>query len=193
MATTPLQPGTAPANAPARPLSRRGIIGILATGPIAMLPPMAAYKIGSAEAASPAAWEAALSTYRRLYDAHGAAIDATDAAKAAYHEVRPKGPAPVWTDLSEGAEGHNERIRQAKIAYEKADQECRDRFSVDQADEQQARACFASCDAFDALLATPAPDLQAVILKLELSVEEDSEIEGIKAAVADLRRLAGEA
>jgi len=147
---------------------------------------MAANMIRPSDASAPVAlsharavFDAAVRRYQRALAAHYAAIENEAAVLSRFHAARTELPA----EFSRWPEGSPK---------EAAAQECHRKRGVKEAEAALARAVVADCRAFDALLAAPAPDLQGVIVKLELAIAEERLGEAADPVLADLRRLDGE-
>lgn len=221
MATTRLQPAAAPANAPVHQPSRRSMLSILAVGPLAMLPPLAAMKCSAAEAASPTEWNAACRAYREAVAIHEEACGKHSDAEERYFAVLPK--VPTFTMEVEGDYGRfgkhtlpitiyaedlddptrkwadparMEEMRAQLAKYRKADAEARARFNLDALEAECTAALDAASVALDRVIDTPAPDAAALIEKIAIIMKEfddGSENHNIGAVLADVRRLAREA
>jgi hypothetical protein len=188
MASTTLQPGAAPANAPAHSTSRRALLGAIAVAPIAALPVASLAHVGST-----GAWEEALATFHRLHAEHEAACDAHSNAQSLYFKARPEQPCGSPFYVGDTVETYNERVRKGPETRAKADQALRDEYRVDETEAEEARACHAAHDALEALLATPAPGLTALATKIELAIDREVDVSDIAPLLVDLRRMAGEA
>lgn len=123
-------------------------------------------KISKAEhQADRGAWQAALATYRRAAAAHEEACSVTDEALKRYYAERPD---------------------------DREHPEISERTGLVVASAAQDAACAADAESHSALLATPSPDLAAVITKLELSRIDGVDHRDIPHLIADLRRLSSE-
>lgn len=168
--------------------TRRALIGAMITVPVMALP------IAAPAIASTTQWDAALANYRRLHKTHELVCDRFEEAENAYFDARPKGPASDGIlRVGDSVEAYNARQRQQRADYAAADARASEESGYEAAKEAEYAAATAECDAFDVLLATPAPTLRAVALKLELAIKEGGNIDMVAPMVADLRRFAGEA
>jgi len=86
---------------------------------------------------------------------------------------------------------HDSAIDRLNIAEASYYASCspRPQLGLDEARENAVLACSATCDALDALLTTPAPDLASVALKIELARDYGRDIDDLAPVLADLRRL----
>jgi hypothetical protein len=110
-------------------------------------------------------WRAALSAYRHAAAAHEEACSITDQALERYYAERPdNGSHP----------------------------EIQERTGVTAAEAAAEAVCTADDEAFKTLLATPAPDLAAVVTKLELLRDVGVDYRDVPLLIDDLRRLSGE-
>ncbi|QTH20798.1 hypothetical protein HRJ34_21115 [Rhizorhabdus wittichii] len=152
--------------------TRRAALGTLIAAPFVIGAPVAALPSPAA-----GAFEQALATLERAKAAHYAAIETMDAAEAAFYAAcQPRQPMAELADSE-------------RAARKQADVEARQRFGVDEALEMEGLAGSAACDALAAVLATPAPDIAAVVLKIELARDGSLGIDDLAPVLADLRRL----
>lgn len=129
----------------------------------------------AAVAAAPRAqWDASLATVNRLQRDMDKAFHAAGKAEKAYQAALPPTP-------GEGAE--DKYVRRAT--------ELRQIHNLDFLGEAADDASDTFYDALHQMLAMPAPDLAAVIVKMEVSAKHGSSDEARKPVLSDLRRLAG--
>lgn len=156
---------------------------------------MATPAAASAPAVDRSAWDAAVSAHERAQSAYVDAEDAYALARDAYGKARPVKPLLEFTHFDH--EPRSEFVRKAseltarKEAWQAADAACRAEYRVDELDAAMNQASAAMCSAFDEVLFTPAPDLAAVVHKIELAVIEGIESVDMDLIVADIRRLGG--
>ena len=165
--------------------TRRGILGALAGVPVAAAFGTIAL---SPLKASPRAWEAAIANWKRAEAIHDQACTRTDAAYARYYEGQkalPKQPNGMLIRAGDTLEQASARMKAEVAKAKQADAECRLASGIDAAETAQDIACDADCDARAALFQMPAPDLRAVIFKMEIE-GSTNEHEWI---LADLRHL----
>lgn len=115
----------------------------------------------------------------------GVAIKAAKAAEAG---------APLTDAEIEAMQADTPRVADEFAAYQKHHREAMIRHRVEELNAECDVACDAYCEARKALLATPAPDIEALVAKLEVVAEYDDNDElGAHEALADARRLVGQA
>ena len=162
---------------------RRSLLGAVPAIAAAAAIPAIAFTAPTGE------WEAALAHCERAYTALDAACDVSAAASSLYFEARPKLPNGTPCFVGDTLETYSARVHAEKAAREVAGRECRRRFGVDEATDAEDRACDAASAALSALLATPAPDLAAVIRKIELISEMGNDHHDHTSVISDLRRM----
>ena len=180
--TAPIVP--AGSNSLAFAATRRGLLGAMAAAPALALPVIPAM-------ASTHEWDAALAAHHDAEAVLRRAGVAHSRAQEAYFAERPQHNPYEGSVLLKGdtAESFNARLAKERYDREEADLVCRKRHRVDETEADLNAVCPASTDATRALLETPAPNMRAAILKLEIAAEEG---EGFDHVLADLRRLARE-
>jgi hypothetical protein len=135
-------------------------------------------------------WDKAMSGFRRLHEEHEAVCVAHGAVEERYFNERPAQPLGGEFRIGDTVDSYYARLRHDREQSERLDAECRERTGFSASEAKQGLACDASWEALTELLATPAPDLQAVLLKIELATEHGREIEDLGPVLADLRRFA---
>jgi hypothetical protein len=169
-------------------LSRRqALAGLSLIG--AAIPAVAASAASTVTQPSRAVWDAAVAKHRHLHAEHEAACAALNPAEERYYAERPKMPSGAAFLIGDTVEDYHARIIATKAEYERLDTECSLRTGHDEAVKVQWLACDASWKAMTDLIATPAPDVQAVVLKMELAMDHGREIEDLKPILVDLNRL----
>lgn len=163
--------------------SRRALLGAIAVAPVLSLPSVSA-------AAPPSVWQAAVAKQKLTSEAHSVACRAHSFAQEQYFKVKPVLPYGQRFMPDDTAEKFNARWQATKAAHERADFECRARFRVDETEAESGEALEEADAALHELLATPAPDLRAVVTKLELAEHYCLEIYDIAPVLDDLRRFA---
>ena len=134
-------------------------------------------------------WDTALAKFRHLHDAHEAVCTAHSAVEDRYYAERPVQPLGAEFRKGDTVESYHERLRADRAAFEQLDAECRHRTGFDASEARQERAGDASWEAMDDLIATPAPGLAEVVMKIELATEHGRTIDELEPVCADLRRF----
>ena len=135
-------------------------------------------------------WDTALSTFKHCHAEHEAACTSHSAVEERYFAERPDQPLGGDFRIGDTVETYHARLKADRAEFERLDAECRVKTGQDQSEAKLGQACDASCNSLTDLLATPAPDLQAVARKIELATEHGREIEDLGPVLADLRRFA---
>jgi hypothetical protein len=135
------------------------------------------------------AWDKALSAFKHCHAEHEAACTSHSAVEERYFAERPAQPFGGEFRIGDTVETYHARLKADRAEFERLDAECRIRTGQEQSEAKQMLACDASWNALTDLLATPAPDLQAVLLKIEQATEHGREIEDLGPVLADLRRF----
>ena len=168
-------------------MSRREMLtGMAVTGATAAL---SAPSIAKSQPASRTEWDAAMARFCRLHDEHEAACTAHSAVEDRYYVERPVQPLGAEFRKGDTVDSYHERLRADRAEFERLDAECSRRTGFTASEARQARACDASWEALSDLLATPAPGLAEVVMKIELATEYDRAVDELEPVVADLRRL----
>ena len=139
--------------------------------------------------ASRGAWDTALAKFRWHHAEHEAACTAHNVVEARYYAERPDQPLGAVFKVGDTEETYNARVRADQAEFERLDAECERRTGYDISEARQAQACNASWDALGELLATPAPGLAEVVLKIELAAEYGLTMQELEPVCADLRRF----
>ena len=139
--------------------------------------------------ASRATWDATLAKFRRLHDEHEEACTAHSAVEDRYYAEKPDRPLGAEFRKGDTVETYHARLCADRAEFERADAECMRRTGFDASDVRQAQACDASWNALSDLIATPAPGLSEVVMKIELATEYGRTIDELKPVCADLRHF----
>ena len=137
-------------------------------------------------------WDEALSTFKHCHAEHEAACTSHSAVEERYFAERPAQSLGGEFRIGDTDETYHARLKADRAEFERLDAKCRVKTGQDQSEAKLGQACDASCNSLTDLLATPAPDLQAVVRKIELATEHSREIEDLGPVLADLRRFAAE-
>jgi len=160
---------------------------------------LAAFMATPAPASSPtvdrSAWDAAAAAYDQALVAYDAAEIAHVRARDAYRQARPGKP-PNWFvyDDHEPQSEFDRKAAELKARmdpWRAADAACRKAHRVDELNAALNQASADISDAFDTIMLMPAPDLAAVIHKIEMAMMEGIESVDMDPILADLRRLGG--
>lgn len=170
-------------------MNRREVLTGMAVASAAITLPAAAIAKASS-GPSHRAWDRALSAFKHCHAMHEAACTSYSAVEGRYFAERPDQPLGGEFRIGDTIETYHARLKADRAEFERLDAECRVKTGQDQSEAKQMLACDASWNALTELLATPAPDLQAVLLKIELATEHGREIEDLGPVLADLRRFA---
>lgn len=111
-------------------------------------------------------WEAAVARYEAAVQVHGASCDAVAVAETGLFAKSRSDPKADRQGL--------------ELIY-----------GVEAARRVQDAACQADEKAYRALMATPAPTVEAALKKLEIFRREAPEIEAVEDVIEDLKRLTG--
>ena len=139
--------------------------------------------------ASRTLWDAALAKFRHHHAEHEAACTAHGAFEDRYFAERPRQPLGAEFRIGDTVDSYHARIHAERAEFERLDAECSRRTGFDASEARQERACDASWDALGDLLATPAPGLAEVALKIELATEYGRTIDELEPVCADLHRF----
>ena len=134
-------------------------------------------------------WVAALARFRRPHDAHEAACTAHSAGEDRYYPEKPVHPLGAEFRKGDTVATYHARLQADRAKFERLNAECRRRTGFDASEERQGLACDGSWEAMGNLLATPAPGLADVVLKIELATEYGRTIDELGPVCADLRRF----
>jgi len=169
---------------------RRGVFKGLAVAALIASPAAA-----SAPAVDRSAWDAAVAAHDAALGAYDAAEDAYGLARGAYDKARPAKPRLEFTHYDHEPRAEFDRkaaeLKAMKEAWQAADAACRKAHRLDELDAALNQAASAISKAFDDILFTAAPDLAAVVHKIELAVVEGIESVDMDFVLSDLRRLGG--
>ena len=145
--------------------------------------------IAKSPPASRVQWDAALAKFRCLHDEHEEACTAHSAVEDRYYGEKPAQPLGAEFRKGDTVDSYHTRLHADRTQFERLDVECRKRTGFDASEERQALACDASWEAMGDLLATPAPGLAEVVMKIELATEYGRTIDEMEPVCADLRRF----
>jgi hypothetical protein len=218
MATHTLQPGASPANpAPRVPpapnsLARRAMLGAIAATPLLALP-------ASAAAPDMTEWQIAMREYRQSDAALNAAITAHGKVEERYFAENPERPKyvveteedygrlgrltlPMTVREEDLADPHaifdtaerTAEMREGFAAYHREEAAVKERTGYAASEQRYEQVLDANIKALARLLAIPAPSFAALAEKIEVIIGEYDDSQGrVAGALADLRRLSGEA
>jgi hypothetical protein len=150
--------------------------------------PLAATRV-LAQAATDSRWRAALAELERALADQDMASAIYKEAEAAFQGGRPRRPKASAFLKHDTAETYNARLRLEIASHERADAEYLEHSGFRKIEEAFTRASEVAGTALMTVLATPAPDLAAVVHKIELAREDGLELSDLDPVLADLRRL----
>ena len=167
-----------------RKFVRAGLGAVALAGAACVAPAVA---MGAAPASDRAEWQGALDRVTKTREAVDASVDVMDAAQTGYFAARPQRDMPGFLP-SETLATCLARAAREKEETAQIDQELRERFGVDLAEQGNEDATAEFSAALDDLMECPAPDGAAVIHKITLAREFDLNLDQ---ALVDLHRLFG--
>jgi hypothetical protein len=163
--------------------TRRGILGAIAAMPAIALP------IVPALGANTAAWQRAVNTLTVCRAAHEKACADFGAAEALWFEGERNISGDGILRAGDTTESYNARQQAQREEAQAHNDALRQRFGVDRHEDIVQQRLDAVGDAEDALMRTPAPNIEAAIYKLTTAVELELAHRDLDYITADFRRL----
>lgn len=164
--------------------SRRAVLAGMLLAPVAIAAPM------TAQAGLSSGWTKAVTRWRSAEVAHKKASQAFSVAQQNYYKDRPSPLASIRYLPSDSPETFNARVEQSNAEFAQANDACRLRYRLDELEQASSEAMIDADEALFALLDEPAPDVTAIIMKIELALEQCCDVKDIAPVLGDLRRMA---
>ncbi|WP_289145237.1 hypothetical protein [uncultured Sphingobium sp.] len=143
-----------------------------------------------AQAGPSSGWTKAVTRWRSAEDAHKKASQAFTVAQHNYFKDRPSPLARMRYLPGDSPEIFNARVEQSNAEFAQANEACRSRHRLDALEQASSDAMIDADEALFALFDEPAPDVPAIIMKIELALEQGCDVKAIAPVLDDLRRMA---
>lgn len=164
--------------------SRRAVLAGMLLAPLAIAAPIPAL------AGPSSGWTKAVTRWRSAEDAHKKASQAFTVAQHNYFKDRPSPLARMRYLPGDSPEIFNARVEQSNAEFAQANEACRSRHRLDALEQASSDAMIDADEALFALFDEPAPDVPAIIMKIELALEQGCDVKAIAPVLDDLRRMA---
>ena len=164
--------------------SRRAVLAGMLLGSVAIATPAVAMT------SQPLGWAGAVARWRSAKAAHKKASQAFTVAQQNYYMDRPSPLANIRYLPDDSPETFNARVEQSNAEFAQTNKACRDRHRLDALEQASSDAMIDADEALFALLDEPAPNVAAIIVKIELALAQGCEVKDIAPVLDDLRRMA---